>query len=81
VEDPGSSAAQGDLAAAEELAVRLKAAHKRVRDLPFEPEDKARVAKRLLALTDASKHDVARAALRLDKLLADLDEGRLPAPD
>ena len=65
-------------ALAAELAVRLRDAHRRVRDLEAEPEVKARVARRLIALTDASKHDVGRASARLDRLLADLDEGRLP---
>ena len=70
------TAPEDALAAA--LAVRLRDAHRRVRDLEAEPEVKARVARRLIALTDASKHDVGRASARLDRLLADLDEGRLP---
>ena len=60
---------------AAELAIRLKAAHARVRGLDADTEVKARVTRRLLALTDASKHDVARASARLDALLADLDAG------
>ena len=64
---------------AAELAVRLRDAHRRVATLDASPDEKARVARRLLALTDASKHDVARASARLDRLLADLDAGRLPA--
>ena len=67
-----------DDALAADLAVRLRDAHRRVRDLDAEPEVKARVARRLIALTDASKHDVGRASARLDRLVADLDEGRLP---
>ncbi len=63
---------------AAELAVRLKAAHARVRRLDVNGEAKARVTRRLLALTDASKHDVGRASARLDVLLSDLDAGRLP---
>lgn len=63
--------------AAQALAARLKDAHRRVRDLPLAPEDKQRVTQRLIALTDASKHDVDRAALRLDRLLADLEQGRI----
>ena len=63
---------------AAELAVRLRDAHRRVRDLDADPEVKGRVARRLIALTDASKHDVGRASARLDRLLADLDAGRLP---
>ena len=67
-----------DDALAADLAVRLKDAHRRVRALDVDPEVKGRVARRLLALTDASKHDLGRASARLDRLLADLDEGRLP---
>ena len=70
-----------DDALAADLAVRLRDAHRRVRDLDADPEVKGRVARRLIALTDASKHDVARASARLDRLLADLDEGRLPEAD
>ena len=61
-----------------ELAARLREAHRRVRDLDAPEEQKARVASRLIALTDASKRDVVRASVRLDHLLADLDAGRLP---
>ncbi len=67
---------EDDLAAA--LAVRLRDAHRRVAVLDAPDEQKARVAQRLIALTDASKHDLARASARLDRLLADLDAGRLP---
>ena len=66
-----------DLAA--ELAVRLRDAHRRVGALQATPDEKARVARRLIALTDASKRDVTRASARLDLLLADLDAGLLPA--
>ena len=67
-----------DEALAAEFAVQLKDAHRRVRTLDADPEGKGRVARRLLALSDASKHDVGRASARLDRLLADLDAGRLP---
>lgn len=65
---------------AAELAVRLRDAHRRVATLDVTPDEKARVARRLIALTDASKHDVTRASARLDLLLADLDAGLVP-PD
>ena len=64
---------------AADLAVRLKDAHRRVRDLDADDEVKARVARRLVAVSDASKHDIPRAAARLDAVLADLDAGRLPS--
>ncbi len=59
------------------LAERLREAHKRVRTLDLPQEDKARAARRLIALTDASKHDIDRASARLDAFLADLDAGRV----
>ena len=68
-----------DLAAA--LAVRLRDAHRRVATWPGPDDQKARLTRRLIALTDASKHDLHRASVRLERLLADLDEGRLPAGD
>ena len=64
-----------------ELAVRLRDAHRRVRSLAATDEQRARVARRLIALTDAAKRDAVRASARLDLLLADLDAGRLPATD
>ena len=68
-----------DLAA--DLAARLRDAHRRVGSLDASPDEKARVARRLIALTDASKRDLVRASQRLDLLLADLDAGRVPLPD
>lgn len=59
-----------------ELARRLREAHRRVGALDLPDDEKARVAKRLIALTDASKRDVVRASARLDLLLADLDAER-----
>ena len=63
------------------LAERLRAAHRRIPSLDVPDDEKAVVVGRLIALTDASKHDVDRAALRLDRLLADLDAGRPVADD
>ena len=65
---------------AAELATRLREAHRRVANLHATPDEKARVARRLIALTDASKRDLSRASQRLDLLLADLDAGRVPLP-
>ena len=64
-----------DLAA--DLAVRLREAHRRVARLDVPDDEKARAARRLLALTDASKHDLERASARLDRFLADGDAGRI----
>ena len=64
-----------------ELARRLRDAHRRVASLDGTDDEKARWARRLIALTDASKRDVARASARLDRLLADLEAGRAQGPD
>lgn len=60
------------------LAARLKEAHARVRTLDVPEEVRADLTRRLLVITAASKHDLAAAARRLDRLTADLDAGRLP---
>ena len=67
--------------AAADLAARLLEAHRRVRSLDVTNDEKARATRRLLAITDASKHDIGRAAKRLDSFLGDLDEGRIAASD
>ena len=64
---------------AADLAERLLEAHRRVRSLQVPNDEKARATRRLLAISDASKHDVARAAKRLDSFLGDLDSGRISA--
>ena len=61
-----------------ELAERLRKAHRRVASMDVPDDQKARVARRLIALTDTAKRDAGRASARLDALLADLDAGRLP---
>ncbi len=58
------------------LASRLRDAHRRVAALERGDDEKARLVKRLIALTDASKRDAGRASVRLDALLADLDAAR-----
>jgi hypothetical protein len=63
-----------------ELSERLRLAHRRVASLNADDEQKASVTRRLVAVTNASKHDLGRASTRLDALLADLDAGRLSAP-
>jgi hypothetical protein len=68
-----------DLAA--QLAADLVAAHRRVRALDVADDEKALASKRLLAITDASKHDIGRAAKRLNAFMKDLDEGRISASD
>ena len=65
---------------ADALADRLLQAHRRLREVDLPAEDKGRAARRLIAISDASKHDVGRAATRLEDFLADLDAGRV-APE
>ena len=63
----------------DDLAQRLAAAHAQVRALQSSGAEKARATRRLLAISDASKHDLARASKRLDAFLSDLSEGRIAA--
>lgn len=64
-----------------QLSEQLLQAHRRVARLDLPAEDKARVTRRLLAVSDAAKHDLSRAAARLQVLLADLDAGRVSHGD
>ena len=63
------------------VAERLADAHRLVRSLDLPNDEKARATRRLLAISDASKHDLERAAKRLDAFLIDLAEGRIAAAD
>ena len=62
----------------EDLSARLRSAHRRVAVLEVEPDEKGRAIRRLLAISDAAKHDLGRASSRLDQFLADLDAGWKP---
>jgi hypothetical protein len=64
-----------------QLAADLVEAHRRVRGLDVSNDEKALATRRLLAISDASKHDVARAAKRLSAFMTDLDEGRISASE
>jgi hypothetical protein len=59
-----------------DLSRRLRDAHRRVRAIDADDETRADVVRRLIAITNASKHDLSRASQRLDSLVADLDAGR-----
>jgi hypothetical protein len=68
-----------DAQLAAQLAADLAVAHRRVRSLEVTDDEKALATRRLLAISDASKHDVARAAKRLEEFSRDLDEGWISA--
>ena len=55
------------------LAEQLRVAHARVAALNVSVEEKASTTRRLLAISDAAKRDVQRAAQRLEAFLAELD--------
>ncbi|GAB2615757.1 hypothetical protein GCM10027168_55290 [Streptomyces capparidis] len=57
------------------VAARLKQAHARVRALDVPAEVSVALARKLLVITAAAKHDLADAARRLERLMADLDGG------
>ncbi|MCP9944466.1 hypothetical protein LUX12_06180 [Streptomyces somaliensis] len=65
----------------EAVATRLKEAHSRVRALQVPEGVRMALSRKLLVVTAAAKHDLADAARRLDRLMKDLDEGRLPEGD
>ncbi|TDE32253.1 hypothetical protein [Actinomadura sp. 6K520] len=54
------------------LARRLRDAHRAVAPLP--PEDRQRLIRHLLAITDLAKRDTGLAARRLETFLADFQE-------
>ncbi|MFB4286529.1 hypothetical protein ACBI99_02750 [Nonomuraea sp. ATR24] len=59
----------------DELARRLREAHRRVRMLPLtDRADRERLARHYLSICDQAKLDPGRAAARLDNFLAVLDE-------
>lgn len=60
------------------VAARLKDAHRAVRDLQVPDEVRRALARRLLAITAAAKQDLPGAARRLDRLMEDVEAGRLP---
>jgi hypothetical protein len=62
---------------ASELAANLAATHRRVRDLDVADDEKALASRRLLAISEAAKHDVATASRRLQTFVRDLDAGRI----
>lgn len=60
------------------VADQLKEAHSRVRELQVPEGVRMALTRKLLVITAAAKHDLAGAARRLERFMADLDEGRFP---
>ena len=60
------------------VAGRLKEAHARVRALQVPEGVRMALNRKLLVITAAAKHDLADATRRLERFMADLDEGRIP---
>ncbi|MEV0115908.1 hypothetical protein AB0H77_22110 [Streptomyces sp. NPDC050844] len=56
----------------------LKNAHNRVRALNAPESVRTALTRTLLVITAAAKHDPADATRRLERLMKDLDENRLP---
>lgn len=61
-----------------DLAERLRVAHLRVAALKAPDDEKLSVSRHLGVITATSKHDLKRAAKRLDAFLAEL-ENRFPS--
>ena len=60
------------------VANQLKEAHARVRALQVPEGVRMALTRKLLVITAAAKHDLADATRRLERFMADLDEGRTP---
>ena len=69
---PVVTPADEDGAVFAELSAKLRDTHRRVAALEVPNDEKASITRRLLVITDASKHDLHRALLRLDALIAEL---------
>jgi cell division protein YceG involved in septum cleavage len=63
------------------VADRLKEAHAKVRALQVPEGVRVALTRKLLVITAAAKHDLAEATRRLDRFMADLEEGRFPEGD
>ena len=55
-----------------DLSSRLREAHRRLAALPVSETEKAYLAGRVIVISDAAKHDLRRASVRLDRLLEEL---------
>ncbi|AKG45753.1 hypothetical protein H7827_06145 [Streptomyces sp. JH002] len=62
------------------VAARLKEAHRAVRTAQVPEPVRQALTRKLLVITAAAKQDLPGAARRLERLIADVDAGRMP-PD
>ncbi|MDG9703676.1 hypothetical protein [Streptomyces sp. DH37] len=69
----------GQLPLHELVATRLKDAHAMVRALQVPEDVRAALARRILVVTAAAKHDLAGAARRLNRLMEEIDRDGFPA--
>ncbi|MDT0341182.1 SCO5555 family protein [Streptomyces litchfieldiae] len=69
----------GQLELYDRVAARLRDAHRKVRSLQVPQDVRQALTRKLLIITAAAKHDLPGAARRLDRLMEDVDAGRLPA--
>ncbi len=57
-----------------ELSTKLRDTHRLVARLEVSEDEKASITRRLIVITDASKHDLRRALARLNALITELPE-------
>ncbi|WP_059011764.1 SCO5555 family protein [Streptomyces specialis] len=69
----------GQLELYDRVAARLKDAHRTVRALQVPEDVRQALTRKLLIITAAAKQDLPGAARRLDRLMEDVDAGRLPS--
>ncbi|MGK5532682.1 hypothetical protein [Streptomyces sp. URMC 129] len=68
----------GQLELYDRVAARLKDAHRMVRALQVPEDVRQALTRKLLIITAAAKQDLPGAARRLDRLMEDVEAGRLP---
>ncbi|RKN38821.1 hypothetical protein [Streptomyces hoynatensis] len=68
----------GQLELYDRVAARLRDAHRTVRALQVPEDVRQALTRKLLIITAAAKQDLPLAARRLDRLMEDVDAGRLP---
>ncbi len=70
----------GQLRRYETFAARLKQAHALVRVAPVSDALRVALARKLLVITAAARHDAGSADERLERFMRDFERGRFPDP-